>query len=150
MIARGVRLMLAMLALISVAAPPAQAQDKLPPAPYAYTQLPDPAQEAQARALMLELRCLVCQGQTLADSDAPMAGDMRHIVRTQIAAGKTPDQVRAWMIDRYGSWVTFDPPVSGPDGWVLALLPLLVLAAGVAMAWRRLRGRSGAEQGDAA
>jgi cytochrome c-type biogenesis protein CcmH len=70
-------------------ASPAAAQDLLPPAPYAYKQLPDPDQEARAQALMETLRCLKCQSQSIADSDAPMAGDMRHQVRTRIAAGKT-------------------------------------------------------------
>ena len=83
-----VRLLLAtLLALFAV---PITAQDRLPPAPYAYQQLRDPAQEAKAKALMETLRCLVCQGQSIADSDAPLAGDMRHEVRTKIAAAKAP------------------------------------------------------------
>ncbi|HMQ19993.1 MAG TPA: cytochrome c-type biogenesis protein CcmH, partial [Sphingopyxis sp.] len=72
----------------------AAAQDRLPPAPYAYEQLRDPAKEAQAKALMEELRCLVCQGQSIADSDAPLAGDMRHEVRSKIAAGESPEAIK--------------------------------------------------------
>jgi hypothetical protein len=64
------------------------AQDTMPPAPYAYRQLDDPAQEARAQALMETLRCLKCQSQSIADSDAPMAGDMRSQVRQRIAAGE--------------------------------------------------------------
>src|SRR3546814_5748289 len=63
-------------------------------------QLKDPAQEKRAKALMEELRCLVCQGQSIADSDAPLAGDMRHEVRTKIAAGESPDAIKAWLVAR--------------------------------------------------
>ena len=73
-------------ACVMVASPLA-AQSTLPPAPYAYRQLDDPAKEAEARDLMHELRCLVCQGQSIADSDAPLAGDMRSQVREKLLAG---------------------------------------------------------------
>ena len=76
---------------------PAAAQDSLPPAPYAYRQLDDPQQEAAAQDLMETLRCLKCQSQSIADSDAPMAGDMRHQVRIRIAAGESPEEVRGWL-----------------------------------------------------
>lgn len=121
------------------------AQDRLPPAPYAYQQLDDPAQEARAKALMEELRCLVCQGQSIADSDAPLAGDMRSQVREKIAAGESPDAIRQFLIDRYGNWVTYDPPF-GADTAVLYLLPLLALAFGLWLAFGRMRG--GANDGD--
>ena len=71
-------------------AQPALADSSLPPARWANRQLPDPRQEARAEALMEELRCLVCQGQSIADSDAELAGDMRNLVRTRIAAGESP------------------------------------------------------------
>ena len=116
----------------------ARAQDALPPAAYAYTQIADPAREAAARELMLSLRCLVCQGQSIADSDAPMAGDMRHAVRTRIAAGETPEAVRAWLVSRYGEWVSYDPPLSGRT-WPLYVLPVLVVLGAGALAARRLR-----------
>src|SRR3546814_16403479 len=73
---------------------PVAAQDRLPPAPYAYQQLADPAQEAKAKALMETLRCLVCQGQSIADSDAPLAADQRHELRSKVAAGASPDAIR--------------------------------------------------------
>ena len=82
----------------------------LPPAEYANRQLPDPAQEAKAQALMDEIRCLVCQGESVADSPAEMAGDMRSLIRTRIQAGESPEQIREWLISRYGAWVTFNPP----------------------------------------
>lgn len=109
-----------------------------PPADLGYSQLPDPAQEARAAGLMAELRCLVCQGQSIHDSDVDMAADMRRIVRQKIAAGEKPREVRAWLIDRYGSYVTYDPPWS----WTTAplwLTPLLLLAVGAWLARGTLR-----------
>ena len=79
-----------LLALLVVLSVPVAAQDSLPPAPYAYRQLDDPALEAKAQALMESLRCLACQSQSIADSDAKIAGDMRHQVRTRILAGEDP------------------------------------------------------------
>ena len=118
-----------------VTATPVLADSNLPPAPLAYTQLPDPAQEAKAKALMESLRCLVCQGQSIADSDAEMAGDMRSLVRQRIAAGEAPDQIRSWLVQRYGDYVTYDPPWS----WLTAplwLTPLLLIALGLFIARR--------------
>ena len=117
---------------------PSGAQDRLPPAPYAYQQLNDPAKEARAKALMEELRCLVCQGQSIADSDAPLAGDMRHEVRSKIAAGEGPDEIKAWLVARYGNWVSYDPPFDGATA-LLWLGPLLFLAIGGWLAFGRFR-----------
>ena len=89
----------AILALGPIAGP-GLAQDSMPPAPYAYRQLDDPALEAQAQALMETLRCLKCQSQSISDSDAPMAGDMRHQVRSRIAAGEEPEEIRRWLMKR--------------------------------------------------
>lgn len=120
---------------------PAMAQDQLPPAPYAYRQLDDPALEAKALALMETLRCLKCQSQSIADSDAPMAGDMRHQVRTRIAAGEDPEAVRAWLVERYGDYVSYKPEISATT-WPLFALPLVLLALVALVLWRRLgRGR---------
>ena len=129
-----------LVALLALFAMPVAAQDRLPPAPYAYQQLRDPAQEAKAKALMETLRCLVCQGQSIADSDADMAGDMRALVRQRIAAGERPDAVRAWLIARYGDYVTFDPPL-GRATWALWLAPLVLIAIGAAVARATFRRR---------
>ncbi|MDA7787808.1 cytochrome c-type biogenesis protein CcmH [Sphingomonadaceae bacterium] len=116
---------------------PLAAQQSLPPAPYAYNQLDDPAEEAEARDLMLTLRCLKCQSQSIADSDAPMAGDMRHQVRTRIAAGEEPEAIRRWLVERYGDYVSYAPTVSETT-WPLFAGPLiLLLVAGILM-WRRI------------
>jgi cytochrome c-type biogenesis protein CcmH len=116
------------------------AQDSMPPAPYAYQQLPDPAQEAKAQALMETLRCLKCQSQSIADSDAPMAGDMRHQVRTRIAAGEDPEAVRRWLMDRYGDYVSYDPEISRTT-WPLFAGPLLLIALAAFLLWRRFGRR---------
>ncbi len=127
--------LLTVLALFALAQPLA-AQDMLPPAPYAYKQLADPKQEAKAQALMETLRCLKCQSQSIADSDAPMAGDMRHQVRTRIAAGEDPEAIRQWLIERYGDYVSYTPQVK-PITWPLFAAPLLFLALAAFL----LRGR---------
>lgn len=127
-----------LLILLSVAQP-LVAGSNLPPAFWANRQLPDPKQEAKAEALMEELRCLVCQGQSIADSDAELAGDMRDLVRRRIAAGESPGAIRAWLISRYGSWVSYRPTAE-PAAWPLWLAPFGLLLAGGLLAWRRVRG----------
>jgi len=126
------------LALLMAFAVPAAAQDSLPPAPYAYRQLDDPALEAKAQALMETLRCLKCQSQSIADSDAPMAGDMRHQVRTRIAAGEDPEHIRAWLVERYGDYVSYKPTVSATT-WPLFAVPAALLLLAVLILRRRLR-----------
>lgn len=131
--------MLVPLALLTAGI--AQADSNVPLSTLAYTQLPDAEQEAQAKALMDTLRCLVCQGQSIADSDADMAGEMRALVRQRIAAGERPAQVRQWLIERYGDYVTYDPPLS----WVTAPLwiaPLALLGLGLLIARRLFKRRA--------
>jgi len=121
---------------------PAQAQDAMPPAPYAYRQLDDPAQEAKAHALMITLRCLKCQSQSIADSDAPMAGDMRNVVRQRIAAGEDPEAIRAWLVDRYGDYVSYAPRVTALT-WPLFAVPLALLALAALLLRKRFgKGRA--------
>ena len=137
------RALLAMLALLLAAlAPiPAVAQDTLPPAPYAYRQLDDPALEAKAQALMLTLRCLKCQSQSIADSDAPMAGDMRSQVRQRIAAGEDPEAIRAWLVERYGDYVSYAPRVTALT-WPLFAVPVALLALAAILLRKRFRGKA--------
>ena len=90
---------------------PVLADSNLPPSYWSNRQLPDARQEAQAQALMEQIRCLLCQGQSIADSDAELAGDMRDLVRRRIAAGEKPSAIRAWLIDRYGSWISYKPTI---------------------------------------
>ena len=132
--------MMRLAALVLAVASPALADSSLPPAQWANRQLPDPKQEAQAKALMEQLRCLVCQGQSIADSDAELAGDMRDLVRSRIAAGERPREVRRWLVERYGNWVSYRPPIE-PSTWPLWLAPLLLLAVGAWLARARLKRR---------
>lgn len=128
------RLLLALL--LGLLALPLPAQDTMPPAPYAYRQLDDPSLEARAQGLMATLRCLKCQSQSIADSDAPMAGDMRHQVRTRIAAGEDPEAIRQWMMERYGDYVSYAPQVSRTT-WPLFVGPLILLGLAVLLLRRR-------------
>jgi len=126
-----------------VAAQPLWADSNLPPAYWSDRQLPNPKQEAQAQALMQEIRCLVCQGQSIADSDAELAGDMRDLVRRRIAAGEKPDAIRAWLIQRYGTWISYKPTTE-PAAWPLWLAPFGLLLIGAWLIRRRIRLRRGA------
>ena len=124
--------------ILLLLAAPAAADSNLPPARYANMQIADPVKEAEARRLMETLRCLVCQGQSIADSDAEMAGDMRALVRQRIVAGETPGEVRQWLIQRYGDYVTYDPPLS-PVTAPLWLAPLILLGLGGLIATRSFK-----------
>jgi cytochrome c-type biogenesis protein CcmH len=128
------------LLLLFTAAIPAAANDTMPPAPYAYRQLDDPKLEAKAQALMETLRCLVCQGQSIADSDASMAGDMRNQVRLRIKAGEEPEAIRHWLMERYGDYISYKPVLSETT-WPLFALPLALLLGAAAVFARRFGGR---------
>jgi cytochrome c-type biogenesis protein CcmH len=129
------------LVLALLVAQPLMADSNLPPAYWANRQLPDPKQEAKAQALMEELRCLVCQGQSIADSDAELAGDMRDLVRRRIAAGEKPAAIRSWLVQRYGTWISYKPTAE-PAAWPLWLAPLVLLLVGVVLIRRRIRLKS--------
>jgi cytochrome c-type biogenesis protein CcmH len=117
------------LAALMTAITPAIAQQ----APLADVQLSDPAQEAQAKALMETIRCVECQGQAIADSNADIAANMRSLIRQRIKAGESPAQVRAWLIQRYGDYISYDPPLGGAT-WPLWAAPVVLLAIGIAIA----------------
>jgi cytochrome c-type biogenesis protein CcmH len=109
----------------------------------------DPAKEARARDLSRELRCMVCQNQSIDDSEAPLARDLRLLVRERIAAGDSDAQVVDFLVARYGEFVLLKPRLN-PHTWLLWLLPPLALAGGGLALWahgrRRLRTSAGAEQ----
>ena len=130
---------IAALGFILTFATPALAQTTAP-ARYANTQLSDPAREAEAKSLMVQVRCLTCEGQSVADSDADMAGDMRALIRERIEGGETAGQVRQWLIDRYGDQITYDPPMSALSA-PLWLAPLALLALGIFIARKSFRRR---------
>lgn len=121
------------LPLLLVSAP-VFADSDMEAAPLANVQLADAQQERQARALMEKIRCIVCQGQSIADSDAEMAGDMRSLIRERIQKGERPEAIRKWLIQRYGDWVTYEPPLSISTVFLWGLpVFLLLLGGGVAM-----------------
>lgn len=128
--------------LLALVAAPLAAQTALPPAPWADRQIPDDRQERTARALMETIRCLTCQSQSIADSNASMAGDMRSQIRERIMAGEQPEAIRAWLIARYGDWVSYEPTAS-PILWPLWVAPLLLLGLGLLLLRGRIKRRKG-------
>jgi cytochrome c-type biogenesis protein CcmH len=90
----------------------------------------DPALESRARALSAELRCLVCQNQSIDDSDAPLARDIRLLIRERIGKGESNDAVRDYLVSRYGDFILLKPPLK-PETLLLWLSPVLVLGLGV-------------------
>jgi cytochrome c-type biogenesis protein CcmH len=106
---------------------------------------PDPVVEARLKALAEELRCLVCQNQTIADSNAPLAHDLRNEIRVQVAQGKTDDQIRDYMVQRYGDFVLYRPPWKAVT-LLLWIGPFALLALGVFVFMRMTRRRVPAAQ----
>jgi len=91
--------------------------------------LRDPAQEAHARALQKEFRCLVCQGESIDESGAPLAADLRRLIREHIARGESDDQIRHYLVARYGQFILMNPPIE-PDTYLLWGAPVLILLLG--------------------
>jgi cytochrome c-type biogenesis protein CcmH len=108
---------------------------------YNNVQLPDPEQERKAVELMDTIRCVVCQGQSITGSNADLAADMRGMIRERIAAGEKPEDIREWLIQNYGEWVSFKPQMGGNSA-PLWLLPLLALAGGAYLARSRFKKRT--------
>ena len=134
------RWVLVLLVMLALLAPAARALAVQPD-----EMLPDPALETRARALSKELRCMVCQNQSIDDSDAPLARDLRILVREHLRAGETDQQVLDFLIARYGEFVLLRPRFS-PHTALLWLTPLGVLvigALGIAMSARRQRKSEG-------
>ena len=119
---------------------PVLADSSMPAAAYANTALPDPVREKAARELMESVRCLVCQGQSIADSNAEMAGDMRSLIRKKIAAGEQPEAIRAYLINSYGDWVSYKPVFDRATA-PLWIAPIVFLAVGLWLARGRFRRR---------
>lgn len=107
--------------------------------PYPFS---DPAHQARFRALLLELRCLVCQNQTLSDSDADLAQDLRGQVYEMVSQGRSDTEIVDYMVARYGDFVLYRPPVKGTT-YLLWAGPFLLLATGMFVLVRVVRGRAG-------
>lgn len=104
-------------------------------------RLPDPRQEAQARQIFQDVRCLVCQNESIDDSEAELARDLRQIVREQVRAGRSEAEIKRFLIDRYGEFVLLRPSFSWGNVALWAG-PFLVVLLGVVLMLRRLRNRS--------
>jgi cytochrome c-type biogenesis protein CcmH len=121
------------MALLLLLAAPLLAQEPL--------VFKDDAQEMRFNDLTLELRCLVCQNQNLADSDAPLAQDLRQEIYEMMMAGQTNDQIKAFMVDRYGDFVLYRPPMQG-NTLALWLLPMIMLFGGAVVVFFVIRSRN--------
>jgi cytochrome c-type biogenesis protein CcmH len=131
-------LVLALALALSLAAAPASAAQAPPALPSLSS-----ADLQRADKLAHGLRCLVCQNQTLADSNAPLAHDMRNLIHAQLAEGRSDAQIMRFFEDRYGDFVRYDPPFK-PITWLLWLGPFALLALGFWVLMRTLKRRSGA------
>ena len=110
---------------------------------------PDAAVEARLKALAEELRCLVCQNQTIADSNASLALDLRNEIREQIAKGRSDDEIRAYMVERYGDFVLYRPPLKAST-LLLWIGPFALLALGLGVLYMTVRRRRNGPQPEAA
>ena len=121
---------LAMLAALWLVLVPALAQE---------AQLADPKLEQRARELSREIRCVVCQSQSVSDSDADIARELRILIREQIAAGRTDDEIRDYLVARYGDFVLFNPRFQASTYalWIGPFAVLVLAGIGVAMFFRR-------------
>ncbi|MEO8135797.1 MAG: cytochrome c-type biogenesis protein [Betaproteobacteria bacterium] len=108
----------------------------------------DPATEARLKELSLELRCLVCQNQTIADSNADLAVDLRREVRKQILQGKSDGDIKTYLVSRYGDFVLYKPPVQG-NTTLLWFGPFALLLVGAAVWWLLIRKRASVQVGAA-
>jgi cytochrome c-type biogenesis protein CcmH len=131
---RVARLRAALLAILAAGVVSAAAGSADDPA----ERLSDPGQEARARHLFQQLRCVVCQNESIDDSQAEIAGDLRRIVRGQIAAGRTDQQVRDFLVQRYGEFILLTPTLS-PGNLALWLAPLVLVLAGGGYLWIKSR-----------
>lgn len=139
---RAGRVLLAVLGLLAalVLTTPALVAPALAAVSDPAEMLRDPAQEERSRQIGRELRCLVCQNQSIEDSDAELARDLRRIVRDQVSAGRSDAEVMRFVHDRYGDFVLLRPPVK-PETWLLWATPAIALLLGLALisAMRRRR-----------
>jgi cytochrome c-type biogenesis protein CcmH len=124
------RVAAALLALLVFAAPLETGRAGEQPVQDTYVRpLADPALEARAKALQRELRCVVCQGQSIDESNAPLAADMRRLIREQIESGKSDQDIKGFLVARYGTFVLMNPPVTS-DTYFLWFGPVLLVLLG--------------------
>jgi cytochrome c-type biogenesis protein CcmH len=132
-----------LVGLLVVASAFAQVADRRP------LQFRDTVEETRFRALTHELRCVMCQNQSIADSDAQIAVDLRREILRLIRDGRSDEEIRRFLVDRYGEFVLYRPAV-GPATWLLWFGPVIVLLIGGALVWRVVRERAGVSEAPAA
>ena len=130
-----------LMVLVSAVAVPSHARAQ-PPVSSAVETFSDPATEARARNLQRQLRCLQCQGESIDESGSDFAADTRHLVREQIAAGKSDREIEDFLVARYGDFILMKPPLQ-PKTWLLWLAPFLVLAGAGSVAWLTIKKAAG-------
>ena len=117
--------------------------------PLAWAAEPQPVDPDRLYRLTSELRCLVCQNESLADSNAPLAIDLKNEVRSRMAAGESDEQIKKFLVDRYGNFVIYRPPFNAAT-LLLWLGPLLLALIGFFAVWRAMRARGAGSADDAA
>ncbi|HET8942589.1 MAG TPA: cytochrome c-type biogenesis protein [Rudaea sp.] len=130
---RIITALLSIVLLGAILTPPAYAIDALP--------FKDRAQELRFQQLTKQLRCMVCQNESLADSTASLAQDLRRDIFNQMQAGKSDAEIKQWLTSRYSDFVLYDPPLR-PSTWLLWFSPLLLVLIGAMVLWRILRRRA--------
>ena len=133
---RAIRLAAVVMATAAVSALSAAQSDTTRPAPA--RQASDSALEAMTTVLASELRCPVCQGNSIQDSPSELAQQMRDLIRDQLRSGKTPDEVRAYFVDKYGEWILLTPKAEGLN-LIVYIVPLIAVLVGGLVVWRTVR-----------
>jgi cytochrome c-type biogenesis protein CcmH len=132
---RGMKAVIAfLLMMVAALAAPAFSNAASTDAPAMGDTFSNPVMESRARNLQRQFRCLVCQGESIDESNSPFSGDVRRLLRQQIANGQSDQQIQDFLVARYGAFILMKPPLQ-PNTWLLWLAPFLVLGAGAAVTW---------------
>ena len=132
---RGMKAVIAfLLMMVAALAAPAFSNAACADAPAVGDTFSNPAMESRARNLQRQFRCLVCQGESIDESNSPFSADVRHLLRQQIADGQRDRQIQDFLVARYGAFILMKPPLQ-PNTWLLWLAPFLVLGTGAVIAW---------------
>ena len=140
---RAIRIAAVAMATAVLSAIGAAQSDTTRPTPA--NQASDSALEAMTTVLASELRCPVCQGNSIQDSPSELAQQMRDLIRDQLRSGKTPDEVRAYFVDKYGEWILLSPKAEGLN-LIVYIVPLIAVLVGGLVVWRTVRRWTAAAQ----
>ena len=146
---RSLRRLAVVLAMVMPTLAVAQADTATPRVARRIVTAQDSALEAATTMLASELRCPVCQGNSIQDSPSELAQQMRDLIRDQLRAGKTPDEVRAYFVDKYGEWILLSPKATGLN-LIVYLVPLAAVLVGGLVVWRTVKRWTGPSSADPA